>query len=285
MGEAALCTIAQCLTHPNCQTYTLCLWPGCESALTSMARSQNPSIGFNAKVILSHLACYLPTSCMESFAMSSDEIQMVVESLDLVVNPRAEESYDHPIFSALELLRIIIDLIHNDINQDSFVQSDVYSVITSVLACGTWAEQEAACDLLWKLSTKALKKEALQWLKTDKSEDSDQDIFQGISAIDPESYLANPSLCAYIEESYPELKPKLSDLQQSPLLKVVATCTLLALRGTPTPGNDKCVLGKGVQICFVQNLDVSLYEIRSYTDKVNHFVVAFKYNPDVSLNC
>ena len=263
LGEAALSTIAQCLTQPSCQTYVLCLWPACESALTSMTSSQNPSIGFNAKVILSHLSCYLPANCMESFAMSSDEVQMVVESLDLVVNPQDEESYNHPTFSTLELLRIIISLIQNNTNQDSFAQSDVYSVIASVLACGTCTEQEAACELLWKLSTKAMKKEALQWLKTDKSEESDQTVFQEISAIDAGSYLANPSLCASIEESYPELKLKLSDLMQSPLLEVIASCTLHALGGTP--GKDKPVLGKGVQ-CFVCCICIMTYalQIRMY---------------------
>ena len=238
LAEATVSLLFQCMTQSNCQTYFLGVWSSCEDVLIAMVKSPDFELRHNCKMILSTLCHFLHPKCTDAFELNNEEVGMMLMSLNMSVKPNTDvppdTSESHGSYSTLEILKAMIQLIRNKANQQRFTKTDIYSVIGHLIARGTELEQESACELLWKMSTKPMEKELVKTItKSGKKGSKKLAVVALKDAVSiPEEFLAIPEVCAAIKEAYPDIIASLTELCQSDNrgLKLVASCTLVALR-------------------------------------------------------
>ena len=228
-GESALSVIANCVSEASCQNYLLRCGSQMINNIRTFCGAQRFDVSFNAKMIIGFLSYVLPSQYADSLELSSEELEILLDSMSTVANlrPGAAPPRGSGEFSITEQFQAFILFIQNEANRLRAASNPVvYAALSNVLLTGTAMEQIKACELLWKLSTKPLplpdlivgeaKKPKLQEIK---------------SSLTPEGLVADADICTFIETECPTLKGMLQDLTRrgTEAVKLAASCALIAL--------------------------------------------------------
>ena len=239
IAEAVLSTLSQCMTRETCRNYMLNL--RCEDLLATMAKSAIFEVSYNAKIILSFLSRYLPPRYQSSFKLTPEELADVLHSLDLVLEHRIAEG--ELFFSALELLESFKCFLQFETNRETMAYSTIYKPIVKLLQGSDAAEQQAACELLWKLVTRPMSENAIMMsTKTNKTE--------SVEELSPQEYMSEPDIRLFLLQNYPEIFAILLTFSagsggKGKLMNILFSCTLLVL-GV----ESEEVIGRGTYVCF-----------------------------------
>ena len=192
------------MTRMSCRNYLLCLES--EDLLVTFAKSSLFEISSNAKMILSSLSRHLPPKYQISFRLTSEEVADIVRSLDILTERGILEGEMY--YSALEILQSCTHFIQYEPNREALAYSSIYKPIAHLLQNGNTAEKKAACELLWKLVTKAVSEETVTVATKLKKTAMDS------SAFDPQHLLSQPNIQSFLIHNYPELLAILSTLTE-----------------------------------------------------------------------
>ena len=239
IAEAVLSTLSQCVTRETCRNYMLNL--RCEDLLATMAKSAIFEVSYNAKIILSFLARYLPPQYQSYFKLTPEDLADVLHSLDLVLEHGIAEG--ELFFSALELLESFKCFLQFETNRETMAYSTIYKPIVKLLQGSDAAEQQAACELLWKLVTRPMSENAIMMsTKTNKTE--------SVEELSPQEYMSEPDIRLFVLQNYPEIFAILLTFStgsggKGKLMNILFSCTLLVL-GV----ESEEVIGRGTYIYF-----------------------------------
>ena len=165
-GESALSVIANCVSEASCQNYLLRCGSQMINNIRTFCGAQRFDVSFNAKMIIGFLSYVLPSQYADSLELSSEELEILLDSMSTVANlrPGAAPPRGSGEFSITEQFQAFILLIQNEANRlRAALNPVVYAALFNVLLTGTAMEQIKACELPWKLSTKPLPLALVHW--------------------------------------------------------------------------------------------------------------------------
>lgn len=246
IAEAVLSTISQCMTRESCHNFILNL--DCEDLLVSMAKSELFQVKHNAKMILSSLSRYLPPRYQVSFKLTVEELTDILHSLDMVLERGTSE--EGLFFSALEMLQSLKCFLQFEPNRELMAHSNVYKYIAILLQNGDAAEQNVACELLWKLVTKPMSEDTVVITNRRNREENVKDL-------NPHEIMSEPGVRSFILQNYPEIFAILLTIStRTNSQNVLFSSALLVLME-----ESEDVIGKGLSLLHFMHACMHAYII------------------------
>lgn len=110
------------------------------------------SIKWNCKFILGHLTAILENEELPLLDLEDEEIALLVAGFKVATTSSIfKVQISNMVYSALELLNILIHLIASPRNHYAVATPTLIQPVAKMLSCGLLPEQIAACTLVWKL--------------------------------------------------------------------------------------------------------------------------------------
>ena len=161
-----------------------------------------------------------------------EDLTDMLDSLDMVLERGISEG--ELFFSALEILQSLKCFLQFEPNREVMAYSTVYKHIASLLNSGDTVEQNAACELLWRLVAKPMSEDTVVITHRRNKEGS-------VHELNPHEFMSEPGIRSFLIQNYPEIFAILLTLStNAESQNVLFPCALLVLME-----ESKEIIGKG----------------------------------------